>query len=85
MQPANSGGGDSAAIPTPTSTAINAKESSANAADIADFGGHVFSKKTFGKPTYCHHCCDKIWGMLSLGYVCEGASLLLAIPSILLV
>lgn len=37
-----------------------------------DLGGHVFSKKTFGKPTYCHHCCDKIWGMLSQGYLCEG-------------
>lgn len=34
--------------------------------------GHYFVKKTFGKPTYCHHCCDKIWGMLSQGFVCEG-------------
>uniref|UniRef100_A0A915EPV1 Diacylglycerol kinase theta n=1 Tax=Ditylenchus dipsaci TaxID=166011 RepID=A0A915EPV1_9BILA len=33
--------------------------------------GHHFVKKTFGKPTYCHHCCDKIWGMLSQGYACE--------------
>ncbi|KAK0404839.1 hypothetical protein QR680_017658 [Steinernema hermaphroditum] len=33
--------------------------------------GHYFVKKTFGKPTYCHHCCDKIWGMLTQGYVCE--------------
>uniref|UniRef100_A0A1I7ZXI1 diacylglycerol kinase (ATP) n=1 Tax=Steinernema glaseri TaxID=37863 RepID=A0A1I7ZXI1_9BILA len=33
--------------------------------------GHYFQKKTFGKPTYCHHCCDKIWGMLTQGYVCE--------------
>ncbi|PAV83429.1 hypothetical protein WR25_08674 [Diploscapter pachys] len=33
--------------------------------------GHFFSKKTFGKPTYCHHCCDKIWGMLTQGYCCE--------------
>lgn len=34
--------------------------------------GHYFVKKTFGKPTYCHHCCDKIWGMLSQGYACES-------------
>nr|CRZ23305.1 Bm305 [Brugia malayi] len=33
--------------------------------------GHYFVRKTFGKPTYCHHCCDKIWGMLTQGYVCE--------------
>uniref|UniRef100_A0A914EBL2 Diacylglycerol kinase n=1 Tax=Acrobeloides nanus TaxID=290746 RepID=A0A914EBL2_9BILA len=33
--------------------------------------GHYFVKKTFGKPTYCHHCCDKIWGMLSQGFACE--------------
>lgn len=34
--------------------------------------GHYFVRKTFGKPTYCHHCCDKIWGMLTQGYACEG-------------
>lgn len=34
--------------------------------------GHYFVKKTFGKPVYCHHCCDKIWGMLSQGYACES-------------
>jgi diacylglycerol kinase (ATP) len=34
--------------------------------------GHYFVKKTFGKPTYCHHCCDKIWGMLSQGFACES-------------
>lgn len=34
--------------------------------------GHYFAKKTFGKPTYCHHCCDLLWGLLSTGYCCEG-------------
>ncbi|OZC10924.1 hypothetical protein X798_02068 [Onchocerca flexuosa] len=33
--------------------------------------GHYFVRKTFGKPAYCHHCCDKIWGMLTQGYACE--------------
>ncbi|KAI1716192.1 diacylglycerol kinase accessory domain-containing protein [Ditylenchus destructor] len=46
----------------------------ANLAPSSSLGrehGHYFVKKTFGKPTYCHHCCDKIWGMLSQGYACE--------------
>ncbi|EPB79693.1 diacylglycerol kinase accessory domain protein [Ancylostoma ceylanicum] len=43
----------------------------ANLLGIGRDHGHYFSKKTFGKPTYCHHCCDKIWGMLTQGYACE--------------
>lgn len=34
--------------------------------------GHIFVKKTFKTPTHCHHCCDKIWGVLSQGFSCEG-------------
>ena len=34
--------------------------------------GHYFVRKTCGKPAYCHHCCEKIWGMLTQVYVCEG-------------
>ena len=33
---------------------------------------HVFVKKTFHKPVYCHHCTDILWGIISLGHVCEG-------------
>lgn len=33
--------------------------------------GHVFSKKTFHKPTYCHHCTDMLWGLIGQGYICE--------------
>lgn len=34
--------------------------------------GHSFAKKTFHKPTYCHHCTDMLWGLLQQGYICEG-------------
>lgn len=34
--------------------------------------GHCFSKKTFHKPTYCHHCTDMLWGLIGQGLICEG-------------
>lgn len=34
--------------------------------------GHGFQKKTFHKPTYCHHCGDMLWGLIQQGFVCEG-------------
>ncbi|XP_055849661.1 diacylglycerol kinase theta isoform X5 [Episyrphus balteatus] len=34
-------------------------------------GGHSFGKKTFHKPTYCHHCSDLLWGLIGQGYICE--------------
>ncbi|GFR09942.1 diacylglycerol kinase [Trichonephila clavata] len=34
--------------------------------------GHFFSKKTFHKPTYCHHCTDMLWGLIGQGLICEG-------------
>lgn len=33
--------------------------------------GHFFSKKTFHKPTYCHHCTDMLWGLIQQGCICE--------------
>ncbi|KAL5283231.1 DGKQ family protein [Megaselia abdita] len=33
--------------------------------------GHTFGKKTFHKPTYCHHCSDLLWGLIGQGYICE--------------
>ncbi|XP_025091817.1 diacylglycerol kinase theta-like isoform X2 [Pomacea canaliculata] len=33
--------------------------------------GHFFTKKTFHRPTYCHHCTDILWGLIGVGYVCE--------------
>lgn len=49
---------------------------SPTAGDVCDPGhGHYFIKKTFHKPTYCHHCTDMLWGLIGQGYVCEGKSL----------
>lgn len=33
--------------------------------------GHSFSKKTYHRPTYCHHCGDMLWGLIGQGYSCE--------------
>ncbi|RWS29494.1 diacylglycerol kinase theta-like protein [Leptotrombidium deliense] len=33
--------------------------------------GHYFTKKTFHKPTYCHHCTDMLWGLIGQGCICE--------------
>lgn len=34
--------------------------------------GHRFTKKTFTRPTYCHHCTEMLWGFTNQGYACEG-------------
>lgn len=34
--------------------------------------GHFFTKKTFHKPTYCHHCTEMLWGLIGQGFVCDG-------------
>ncbi|XP_046839229.1 diacylglycerol kinase theta-like [Xenia sp. Carnegie-2017] len=33
--------------------------------------GHSFSKKTYHKPTYCHHCTDMLWGFTNQGFQCS--------------
>ncbi|ESO02945.1 hypothetical protein HELRODRAFT_81183 [Helobdella robusta] len=40
-------------------------------ADVERGYGHFFIKKTFHRPTYCHHCTDMLWGLIGQGYVCE--------------
>ncbi|KAL3117994.1 hypothetical protein niasHT_005237 [Heterodera trifolii] len=67
---ATDGSGAAAAATASVSAAMAATPSTASTEVSTDLG-HVFAKKTFGKPTYCHHCCDKIWGMLSQGFACE--------------
>lgn len=33
--------------------------------------GHRFVRKTFTRPTYCHHCTDMLWGLMNQGLICE--------------
>lgn len=39
---------------------------------LQHYHGHTFGKKTFHKPTYCHHCSDMLWGLIQQGFICEG-------------
>ena len=48
------------------------KMSSGDILDQEQGHGHFFTKKTFHKPTYCHHCTDMLWGLIGQGFVCEG-------------
>lgn len=34
--------------------------------------GHRFGRKSFTRPTYCHHCTDLLWGLTNQGLICEG-------------
>ncbi|PAA64773.1 hypothetical protein BOX15_Mlig034123g1 [Macrostomum lignano] len=36
--------------------------------------GHSFIKRTFHRPTYCHHCAEMLWGLLSQGFTCSLCS-----------
>lgn len=54
--------------------ATNSDSSTAVPHAIAPFiqgHGHYFTKKTFHKPTYCHHCTEMLWGFIGQGYICE--------------
>ncbi|PAA62561.1 hypothetical protein BOX15_Mlig019125g1 [Macrostomum lignano] len=35
---------------------------------------HSFIKRTFHRPTYCHHCAEMLWGLLSQGFTCSLCS-----------
>jgi hypothetical protein len=69
-------GGDQAAISTPDGNGEQAADSaeSASAPEYELGHGHYFTKKTFHKPTYCHHCTDMLWGLIGQGFICEGKS-----------
>ena len=55
----------------PSSTSLNTGYSNNNQPPYENYG-HFFVKKTFHKPTYCHHCVEMLWGLIGQGYYCEG-------------
>ena len=55
----------------PSSTSLSPDGSTTNA-QLQENNGHFFVKKTFHKPTYCHHCVEMLWGLIGQGYYCEG-------------
>nr|CAH7752082.1 unnamed protein product [Callosobruchus chinensis] len=76
------GGGGGVAPPTPNAASDQAATPPAAAAAAAvaaavtanqphQHHGHHFCKKTFHKPTYCHHCTDMLWGLIQQGFTCE--------------
>ena len=38
----------------------------------SEFHGHTFYRKSFHKPTFCHHCTDMLWGFINQGFICES-------------
>ncbi|KAI1290308.1 Diacylglycerol kinase theta [Halotydeus destructor] len=57
---------------SPTQEAIVATSTAHVTSEYDQYGhGHFFSKKTFHKPTYCHHCTDMLWGLIGQGCICE--------------
>ena len=80
------GGGEHAAGNNSSTTDNNATSSNSTAGADASVvtinkpvdqpigHGHFFTKKTFHKPNYCHHCTEMLWGLIGQGYICEGSS-----------
>ena len=48
-----------------TSTALSSCEP-----ELCRAKGHVFIRRTYHKPTYCHYCSDLLWGILNQGFSC---------------
>nr|CAH7752088.1 unnamed protein product [Callosobruchus chinensis] len=61
---------DQAATP-PAAAAAAAVAAAVTANQPHQHHGHHFCKKTFHKPTYCHHCTDMLWGLIQQGFTCE--------------
>lgn len=60
------------ASPTSSEAGISLGISTSSGGFYDQYGhGHYFSKKTFHKPTYCHHCTDMLWGLIGQGFICE--------------
>ena len=55
----------------PSSSSLNTDCTYPNQPPYENYG-HFLVKKTFHKPTYCHHCVEMLWGLIGQGYCCEG-------------
>jgi hypothetical protein len=55
----------------PSTISLNTDCTNTNQQPYENYG-HFFVKKTFHKPTYCHHCVEMLWGLIGQGYYCEG-------------
>ena len=63
-----------AAAAAAATTATSNSPSNSSSLEPLNVGhGHFFTKKTFHKPSYCHHCTDMLWGIIRQGFVCEGS------------
>jgi hypothetical protein len=58
----------------PSSLSLNIDCTNTNQQPYENYG-HFFVKKTFHKPTYCHHCVEMLWGLIGQGYYCEGTKI----------
>ena len=54
----------------PSSISLNCDCTNVNQQSNENYG-HFFVKKSFHKPTYCHHCVEMLWGLIGQGYYCE--------------
>lgn len=64
---------------TATASATASSTGQATGTGLGHSLGHSFTKKTYHRPTYCHHCGDMLWGLIGQGYSCEGECHLLTV------
>ena len=73
---------DSLSLSTQNTTSSNAISVSTASSSLVSQSimrlGHCFNKKSFHKPSYCHHCGEMVWGLLGgPGFICDGKFILL--------
>ncbi|XP_033117399.1 diacylglycerol kinase theta-like isoform X3 [Anneissia japonica] len=44
---------------------------SADTESVDTYHHHSFGKKSFHRPTFCHHCTEMLWGITKQGQTCE--------------
>jgi diacylglycerol kinase (ATP) len=51
--------------------AANQLAKDVNPLEMASEMGHEFARKSYYKPTYCHHCSELLWGLINQGFQCS--------------